>query len=112
MAAVTETQVDSIKAGISQLESAVFTVIEVTVEQDDDPQGEATRVTIELEAKEVPDEQRLDAFVSFGRAARRVAFDVLGEDRILRVAYRVLTEGQSPNSDIEDGAPDQTDKSI
>lgn len=112
MAAVTKTQVDSIRELISQLESAVFTVVEVAVEQDDDPQGEATRVTIELAAQEVPDDKRLDAFVSFGRAARRVAFDVLGEDRIVRVAYRVNTEGNSSNAETEDAAPDQTDKSV
>lgn len=112
MSAVTETQADAIRSHIANIESDVFKVDRVTVEQDDDAQGEATRVTVELIAKRVSEDERVDAFVAFGRSARRIAFDVLGDDRILRVAYRVSTEGDSDEAGVSDSAPAPSDKSL
>ena len=110
MSAVTETQADAIRTRIADIESDVFTVEEVTLEQDDDPQGDATRVTLELTAKQVTEDERQDAFVILGRTARRIAFDVLGDDRILRVAYRLTAERDAGDSGVDDSAPAQADK--
>ena len=110
MAAFTSSQVESIEREIRQIPSTVFSVERVTVEQDDDPQGEATRVTVELVYAPTSDDERLDSYIAFSRAAHRIVFDILGDDRILRVSYRVRNSGDEQSVKSDDTAPESADK--
>lgn len=110
MASVTDAQIEEIRAQISELDSAVFSVTSVTVEQDDDPHGPATRVTVGLHSRPVSDDERVDAMVRFSRAARRIAYDVLGDEGQVRVAYAVSAEGAADDGDADETVPDRADK--
>lgn len=82
----------------------------MTVEQDDDPHGPATRVTVGLHSRPVSDDERVDAMVRFSRAARRIAYDVLGDEGQVRVAYAVSAEGAADDGDADETVPDRADK--
>lgn len=48
--------------------------------------------------------------VRFSRAARRIAYDVLGDEGQVRVAYAVSAEGAADDGDADETVPDRADK--